>query len=147
MTFFQKPMRMKLELTQEKPAQPHGHEFPAVWMLMGARVTFVQKNFQLDSQNQTANLCKHTVTLLLRIDDALPNTIFSRPFFSEMHFPAQLMSYSDLQASSPIQSTIKPFHRNHRNPTVQKEAIRPIESAPTTIPPRPYPPHPYIFTH
>ena len=30
-------------------------------------------------------------------------------------------------------------HRSHRNPTVQKEAIRPIESAPTTIPPRPYP--------
>ena len=27
----------------------------------------------------------------------------------------------------------------YRNPTVQKEAIRPIESAPTTIPPRPYP--------
>ena len=32
----------------------------------------------------------------------------------------------------------------HRNPTVQKEAIWPIESAPTTIPPRPYP---HIPTH
>ena len=30
------------------------------------------------------------------------------------------------------------FIENHRNPTVQKEAIRPIESAQTTIPPRPY---------
>jgi len=28
------------------------------------------------------------------------------------------------------------FSQNH---TVQKEAIRPIESVPTTIPPRPYP--------
>ena len=33
-------------------------------------------------------------------------------------------------------------YRNHRNHTVQKEAIRPIESAPTTIPPRPYPRNP-----
>ena len=31
---------------------------------------------------------------------------------------------------------------NHRIPTVQKEAIWPIESVPTTIPPRPY-----TFTH
>ena len=32
-----------------------------------------------------------------------------------------------------------------QNPTVQKEAIRPIESAPTTIPPRPYPHNPIHF--
>ena len=38
------------------------------------------------------------------------------------------------------------FHRNHRNPTVQKEAIWPIESAPTTIPPRPYPLIPTYLT-
>jgi len=31
---------------------------------------------------------------------------------------------------------------NHRIPTVLKEAIRPIESAPTTIPHRPYPRNP-----
>ena len=35
----------------------------------------------------------------------------------------------------------------HRIPTVQKEAIWPIESAPTTIPPRPYPHNPTYLPH
>jgi len=34
----------------------------------------------------------------------------------------------------------------YRNPRVQKEAIRPIESAPTTSPPQALPPRPHIFT-
>ena len=38
-----------------------------------------------------------------------------------------------------IKVSVERNHRNHRNPTVQKEAIRPIESAPTTIPHRTYP--------
>ena len=37
--------------------------------------------------------------------------------------------------------SITAHYIHHRNPTVQKEAIRPIESASNTIPPRPYPMH------
>ena len=51
------------------------------------------------------------------------------------------MVYMDFQEAFERmpQQTCEKSYRNHRNPTVQKEAIWPIESAPTTIPPRPYP--------